>query len=55
MLICFLFFSKSSQVGADSGIGHDLGMTMDSDHEEDDIDDRSEESEYYDGAYAQER
>ncbi|XP_072013738.1 repressor of RNA polymerase III transcription MAF1 homolog [Amphiura filiformis] len=46
--------SKSSQVGADSGIGHDLDMVMDDDLE-DDAEDKSEESEYYDGAYAQER
>ena len=45
--------SKSSQVCADSGIGHDLDMVMDSDQE--DLEDRSEESDYYAGAYAQER
>ena len=51
---CFICdYSKSSQVCTDSGIGHDLDMAMDSDQEE--LEDRSEESDYYAGAYAQER
>lgn len=45
--------SKSSQCGADSGIGHDLDMMMDSDEEED----RSLTDDYHEmgGAYAHER
>ena len=50
---CPSLYSKSSQVGADSGIGHDLDMMMDSDEEED----RSLTDDYHEmgGAYAHER